>query len=124
MQHIHHRYATLALACTMSAFLASPGMAWAINEAASLARGAQPDMTAQQRYQSAIREAGGGLKVARAECKEEPAQARKACEAEAQARYKEDMARARAMLKNPELRPVNVVGEPIRSTEVTTVIKP
>lgn len=124
MQHIHHRYTTFAIACTMSAFMAAPGMAWAINEAASLARGAQPDTTAQQRYQSAIREAGGGLKVAKAECQQEPAQARKACLTEAQARYKEDMAQAKAMLKNPELRPANAVGGPIRSTEVTTVIKP
>ena len=124
MQHAHHRYTTFAIACTMSAFLAAPGMAWAINEAVFLAKGAQPDTTAQQRYQSAIREAGGGLKVARAECQEQPTKARKACEAEAQARYKDDMAQAKAMLKNPELRPVDAVGGPVRSTEVTTVIKP
>lgn len=124
MQPIFHRTTTWAIAGTMSAFLLAPGMAWAINEAASLTRGAQPDTTAQQRYQSAIREAGGGLKVAKAECQQQPLQERKACLSEAQTRYKEDMAQAKAMLHNPALRPVNVVGEPVRMTETVTIIKP
>lgn len=92
---------------------------------ASLMRGAAPDMTAQQRYQSAIREAGGGLKVSLEECKAMPqGKERKGCEAEARSRYQQDMANARAMRKNPGLGPVNVTGEPIRSTETEIPVKP
>ncbi len=53
-----NRHITWAIAGAMSAFLVAPGMAWAINEATSLTRGAQPDTTAQQRYLLAVREAG------------------------------------------------------------------
>ncbi|GKT25184.1 hypothetical protein [Acidovorax sp. SUPP3334] len=113
----------LALAAASSgAFL--PGTAMAQSDQASLDRGARPDTTPAQRYQTAIREAGGGLKVALQECREGDAGARKSCEADARARYKADMAAAREMLRNPDAGPVNVVGEPIRSTETTTVIKP
>ena len=48
---------------------------------------------------------------------------RKSCESEARARYNADMAKARAMLKDPTIRPVNVVGGPIRSTETVYEIK-
>lgn len=92
---------------------------------ASLKRGAAPDTTAQQRYQSAIREAGGGLKISLQECKTLPAgKDRKACEGDARSRYQQDMAGARAMRSNPNLGPVNITGGPIRSTETVTVVKP
>ncbi|MCM2347799.1 MAG: hypothetical protein NDI95_14365 [Acidovorax soli] len=92
---------------------------------ASLMRGAVPDTTAQQRYQSAIREAGGGLKISLEECKAMPqGKERKGCEAEARSRYQQDMADARAMRSNPDKGPVNITGGPIRSTETITVIKP
>ena len=100
------------------------GMAAAQSDAASLDRGSKADVTPEQRYQSAIREAGGGLKVALAECKQSAGAERKACEAEAQQRYKEDMAQARAMRKNPDARPVDVKGDPIRTTETTTILRP
>ena len=90
---------------------------------ASLARGAVPDTTPQQRYQTAIREAGGGLKVSLAECREMAAADRRSCESQARARYQADMAKARAMLKDPSIGPVNVVGGPIRSTETVYEIK-
>ena len=94
-------------------------------EAASLARGAVPDTTAQQRYQSAIREAGGGLKVSLEECRAMPqGKERKGCEAEARSRYQQDMANARAMRTNPKLGPVNITGGPIRSTETVTTVAP
>ena len=93
-------------------------------EAASLARGAVPDTTAQQRYQSAIREAGGGLKVSLEECRAMAAADRKACESQARARYQADMAAAKALLQDPSAGPVNVVGGPIRSTETVYEIKP
>lgn len=92
---------------------------------ASLERGAVPDSTPQQRYQSAIREAGGGLKVSLEECRAMPqGSERKGCEAEARARYQEDMANARAMRNNPALGPVNVTGGPIRSTVTEIPVKP
>ena len=94
-------------------------------EEASLTRGAAPDTTAQQRYQSAIREAGGGLKVSLEECKAMPqGMERKRCDADARSRYQRDMADARAMRRNPGLGPVNVTGDPIRSTETVIPVKP
>ncbi len=91
--------------------------------AAALERTEVPDTTPQQRYQSAIREAGGGLKVGLEECRAQ-AQARKSCEAQARARYQADMAQAKAMRHDPQARPVNETGGPIRSTETVTVIRP
>jgi hypothetical protein len=104
--------------------LAIPNSASAqTGDEASLARGAVPDTTPQQRYQTAIREAGGGLKVSLAECREMAAADRRSCESQARARYQADMARARAMLKDPSIGPVNVMGGPIRSTETVYEIK-
>lgn len=92
---------------------------------ASLARGAVPDTTRQQHYQTAIREAGGGLKVSLEECRSMGAADRKSCESQARARYQADMAKAKAILRgDPSAGPVNVVGGPIRSTETTYQIKP
>jgi hypothetical protein len=98
--------------------------AFAQGDEASLPRGASPDATPQQRYQTAIREAGGGLKVSLEECRTLVAVERKGCESTARARYKADMDAARAMLRNPDARPVNIVGEPVRGTETTYVIRP
>jgi hypothetical protein len=98
--------------------------AFAQGDEASLQRGASPDTTPQQRYQTAIREAGGGLKVSLQECLTLVAAERKGCESTARARYKADMDAARAMLRNPDARPVNIVGEPVRGTETTYVIRP
>ncbi|NMM79409.1 hypothetical protein B2J86_00435 [Acidovorax sp. SRB_14] len=107
------------------------GGAWGISttalaqdNTAELMRGERPDTTPQQRYQSAIREAGGGLKVALQECRGEPTAQRKSCEADARANYKQDMAQAQEMLRNPQARPVNEVGQPVQATETTTVIGP
>lgn len=93
-------------------------------EDASLARDAQEDTTPQQRYQTAIREAGGGLKISLEECKAAAATERTACNAQARTRYTDDMAAAKALLKNPEARPVNVTGGPIRSTITSVDVKP
>ncbi len=86
---------------------------------ASLERGAQPDTTAQQRYQTAIREAGGGLKLALTNCRQQGAE-RRACESEARQNYKADMAYARHLRTDPDARPARVRGGEIRSTEITT----
>ena len=113
-----------AAAFAVAGVLAGPGTALAQNDdEASLARGAVPDTTPQQRYQSAIREAGGGLKVSLAECRAMAAADRKACESQARAQYQADMAQAKAMLRDASLRPVNVVGGPIRSSETVYQVK-
>ena len=116
--------AALAAACALGSLLALPTGALAQGDEASLARGAVPDTTPQQRYQSAIREAGGGLKISLEECRTMEAVERKGCESQARARYKADMAAAKALLKDPSAGPVNVVGGPIRSTETVYEIKP
>lgn len=119
--------ATLALAvsATFGALAVLPATATAQTDERSLDNGGKADVTPQQRYQSAIREAGGGRKVALAECRQQATGAdRKACEADAQRRYQADMAQAKEMQRNPGARPVDVRGEPIRSTETTTVIRP
>ncbi|MDD2711956.1 MAG: hypothetical protein PHU77_03475 [Simplicispira sp.] len=116
--------AALAAVSACALLFSAPGAALAQEYEASLARGAKPDETPQQRYQTAIREAGGGLKIGLAECRTQAPAQRKPCQAEAQSRYKADMAQAREMLRNPAARPVNEVGEPVRSTETTVPIKP
>lgn len=105
--------------------LLAPGQAAAQGtDEASLARGAVPDTTPQQRYNTAIREAGGGLKVSLQECRAMAAADRRACEAQARARYQADMAKAKGILRgDPAAGPVNVVGGPIRSTETTYEVK-
>lgn len=113
-----------AAAWVVAGAISVPAFAQGGDEA-SLARGAVPDTTVQQRYQSAIREAGGGLKVSLEECKTLPqGKERKGCEAEARSRYQQDMANARAMRTNPDLGPVNITGGPIRSTETVITVKP
>ena len=113
-----------AAAWVVAGVFSVPAFAQGGGEAA-LMRGASPDTTAQQRYQSAIREAGGGLKVSLQECKAVPqGNERKGCEAEARQRYQQDMADARAMRSNPNLGPVNITGGPVRSTETVIEVKP
>lgn len=116
--------AAFAAACALGGLLALPAGALAQGDEASLARGAVPDTTPQQRYQSAIREAGGGLKVSLEECRTMAAAERKGCESQARARYQADMAAAKTLLKDLSAGPVNVVGGPIRSTETVYVVKP
>ncbi len=48
---------------------------------------------------------------------------RRSCESQARSRYQADMAAAKAMLRDPSARPVNVVGGPIRSTETVIQVK-
>ncbi len=117
--------AVLVSALALGGALSLPAAAQSQSDEASLARGAVPDTTPQQRYQSAIREAGGGLKVSLEECRAMPTAERKVCESEARARYQADMAAAKALLRgDPSAGPVNVTGGPIRSTETVYVVKP
>lgn len=83
------------LAVSASASLAQPV---AIEEQL-LARGAVADTTPQQRYRTAINEAGGGYKLWLAECAAMAASERTACRRDAKVAYDRDMAAARAILR-------------------------
>ncbi len=125
MTRFAHQRSSLvfAAALTLGSVLFSPSPATAQSDEVSLQRGAQPDTTPQQRYQTAIREAGGGLKVSLQECAAMGSSERRSCESQARSRYQADMAAAKAMLRDPSARPVNVVGGPIRSTETVIQVK-
>lgn len=83
------------LALTGAAAIAQP----VSQEERLLERGAIPDTTPQQRYRTAINEAGGGYKLWLAECAAMAASERRACRREAKAAYDRDMAAARAILR-------------------------
>lgn len=68
-------------------------------EDALIARGAVADATPQQKYRTAINEAGGGYKVYLEECATLAAAERKACRRDAKALYDRDMAAARQILR-------------------------
>lgn len=68
-------------------------------EVQSLARGAIEDVTPQQKYRTAIREAGGGYKEWLRECDNMPSADRRACKLEAKATYDRDMAEAQMILR-------------------------
>ena len=59
MTSLTQRLRPLLCASLLAPFLMAPLAASAQNYDASLERGARPDTTPQQRYQTAIREAGG-----------------------------------------------------------------
>lgn len=93
---------------TFSAFLASAILALSASAALAqpvameerlLERGAVADVTPQQRYRTAINEAGGGYKLWLAECAAMAASERTACRREAKVAYDRDMAAARAILR-------------------------
>jgi hypothetical protein len=86
---------SVSLAVSASAALAQP----VAMEERLLERGAVADMTPQQRYRTAINEAGGGYKLWLAECASMAATERTACRREAKVAYDRDMAAARAILR-------------------------
>ena len=110
------------LCASIASLLLAPAMVFAQNYDASLERGARPDTTPQQRYQTAIREAGGGLKLSLADCRKHSSAERQGCENQARATYKQDMEKAREMKSNPNALPYQVQSGPLRMTE--TPIKP
>ncbi|MFN3569604.1 MAG: hypothetical protein ACK4VX_04980 [Polaromonas sp.] len=87
--------ASAILALSASAALAQP----VAQEERLLERGAVADVTPQQRYRTAINEAGGGYKLWLAECAAMAASERTACRREAKVAYDRDMAAARAILR-------------------------
>jgi len=92
------RYAaSLALALLAATTIANASPA---SDEQSLQRGASEDVTAQQKYRSAIREAGGAYKESLRECAQESAvESRSACVRAAKDTYDRDMADARRILK-------------------------
>ena len=83
------------LGASVGVVLASPS-----SDAQSLAKGAVEDVTAQQKYNTAIREAGGGYKEWLRECNSGPADLRRTCTSEAKANYDWDMAQAKLILSS------------------------
>jgi hypothetical protein len=71
----------------------------AANDNRSLEKGAVEDVTPQQKYQSAIREAGGAYKESLRDCAQVSGIDRPACTREAKATYDGDMAEARDLLR-------------------------
>ena len=65
----------------------------------SLRRGGVEDMTPQQKYSSAIREAGGAYKESLRECAQIAGEDRRQCAREAKATYDRDMADAKLLLR-------------------------
>lgn len=65
----------------------------------SLRRGAIEDMTPRQKYQTAIREAGGGYKESLRGCAQTAGDDRQECTREAKATYDRDMAEAKLILR-------------------------
>ena len=92
------RYAaSLALALLAATTIANASPA---SDENSLQRGASEDVTAQQKYRSAIREAGGAYKEALRECDQQSGvESRRACTREAKATYDREMADARRIIK-------------------------
>ena len=64
-----------------------------------VARTVVPDLTPQQRFQTAVAEANGGLKLNLGACKDVAASERGVCTQQAQAIYRQDMVNARAVLR-------------------------
>jgi hypothetical protein len=83
------------LAVAGSAVLAQP----VAIEQQLLERGSVPDSTPQQRYRTAINEAGGGYKLWLAECAALATAERTSCRRDAKAAYDRDMAAARSILR-------------------------
>ena len=68
-----------------------------VGDESSLARGSVEDMTPQQKYNSAIREAGGAYKESLRDCAQTGTDV-KACNREAKSTYDRDMADAKRLL--------------------------
>ena len=101
-----------------SALALAAGMASALPpESVQLQNAQVEDVTAQQKYQTMINEAHGGLKINMEACRAQPAASRGACAKEAQALFQKDMAAARSILRNPAASTSVPIRTAIRSTE-------
>ena len=89
-------FLSAALLAAGSVAVAQP----AAKEDGLIMRGAVADVTAQQKYRTAINEAGGGYKVYLEECSTLAAAERTACRRDAKSLYDRDMAAARQILRS------------------------
>lgn len=94
IKHSVNGAALLALLTAAGLALASPA-----SDAEALAKGAVPDVTPQQKYQTAIREAGGAYKEWLRECAQLAAVEQRACRLDAKSTYDADMAKAKPILR-------------------------
>ncbi len=118
--------ASAGLACMLAAGAAQAQGSLplrATEDDAELARGAVPDTTPAQRYNTAVREAYGARKNNLAECRAAPAAERRSCQAQAQEQFKADMAIANQLKADPNARPVQAKGGKARMTSKTTIIE-
>ena len=83
-------------------YAATANFAWAsaTTDDFSLAKGAIEDVTPGQRYQTAIREAGGAYKAALRECNLLSGGDHRVCVREAKGTYDRDMAEAKMILRD------------------------
>ena len=89
-------FLSAALLAAGSVAVAQP----AAREDSLIMRGAVADVTPQQKYRTAINEAGGGYKVYLEECAKLAAAERTACRRDAKSLYDRDMAAARQILRS------------------------
>ena len=89
-------FLSAALLAVSSVAMAQP----VAREDSLLMRGAVADVTPQQKYRTAINEAGGGYKVYLEECATLAAAGRTACRRDAKSLYNRDMVAARQILRS------------------------
>jgi hypothetical protein len=87
-----------AVLATTLIFAATFAHATTASDTQSLDRGAIADVTPQQKYQSAIREAGGAYKESLRDCTQTASNDRQACVRDARNTYDHDMAQAKLLL--------------------------
>ena len=92
------KIAALFLSATLLAASLAAVAQPAAKEDSLLMRGAIADVTPQQKYRTAINEAGGGYKVYLEECATLAAAERTACRRDAKSLYNRDMIAARQIL--------------------------
>ena len=88
-----------ALTCSLLS-ISSSALALLSSDEQSLARGAIEDVTPQQKYRTAIREAGGGYKEWLRECTHMPIAESRSCRLDAKATYDRDIAKAKLILRD------------------------
>lgn len=98
-KHVKQNRQAAAMLATMLFTFAGFAHASAASDEQSLRRGGVEDVMPQQKYRSAIREAGGAYKEALRECAQAARDNRRQCIREAKATYDSDMAQAKLILK-------------------------
>ena len=98
MKSVSSRFLSICILAPALFFSLHGASAQSIDER-ELDRSAIPDITPEQFYDTAIREAGGAYKAALADCNTLPKAEQGGCRHEATATYRADMAAARAKLK-------------------------